>query len=115
MFQAAYLVNKHERLGAYISRLKISHRLFAAHCVTAIIDRGRLLPRRYCPKPRLCFRCLRVAHDAPDYWSAPVTEPHIAVVLIPMVRTTAFACRYEDKLCVVDLRMYHRIGPAAVV
>ena len=51
--------------------------------------------------------CLRVAHDATDYWSARVTEPHIVVVLVPMVRTTAFAGRYKNKLC-VNLRMYHR-------
>ena len=81
-----------------LSRLKITHRLFAARCVAAIIDRGRLLPRRYCPKPRLCLRCLRVKHNAPDYWSAPVTEPHIVVVLIPKIRTTAFSCRDKNKL-----------------
>src|SRR5262245_53818786 len=90
----------------HISRLKISHRLFAARCVAAIIDRGRLLSRRYCPKPRLCHRCLRVAHDAPDYWPARVTEPHIVVVLVPKVGTTAFSCRYKNKLCVIDVRMY---------
>src|SRR5262245_24910666 len=75
----------------HVPRLKISHRLFAARCVTAIIDRGRLLPRRYRPKPRLCLRCLRMVHDAPDYWPARVTEPDIIVVLVPMVRATAFA------------------------
>ena len=48
----------------YVPRLKISHRLFAARCVAAIIDRGRLLPRGYRPKPRLWLRCLRVAHNA---------------------------------------------------
>src|SRR5262245_6946069 len=73
-----------------------------------IIHRGRLLPCSYRPKPRLSFRCLRVAHNAPDYWPAPVTEPHIVVVLVPMVRTTAFATRYKKKLCVNDLRMCHR-------
>jgi hypothetical protein len=50
-----------------------------------------------------------MAHDAADYLSARVTEPHIVVVLVPMVRTTAFACRYKNKLC-VNLRMYHRDG-----
>ena len=68
-----------------VPRLKISHRLFAARCVTAIIDRGRLLRRGYRPKPRLWLGCLRVAHDATDYWSARVTEPHIVVVLVPMI------------------------------
>ena len=34
---------------SYVPRLKISHRLFAAHCVAAIIDPGRLLPRRSRP------------------------------------------------------------------
>jgi len=83
--------------GLHVPRLKISHRLFAARCVAAIIDRGRLLPRGYRPKPRLCFRCLRMAHDAPDYWSTRVTEPHIVVVLVPMIRHKF----------VIDLRMYH--------
>jgi len=49
-------------------------------------------------KPRLFLRCLRVAHDAADYWSARVTEPHIVVVLVPMIRSTAFAGRYKNKL-----------------
>jgi len=40
--------------------------------------------------------------------SAFVTEPHIVVVLVPIIRTTAFACRYKNKLCVIDLRMNHR-------
>jgi hypothetical protein len=66
-----------------------------------------LLACGYRPKPRLVLRCLRVAHDAANYWSARITEPHIVVVLVPMVRTTAFACRYKNKLC-VNLRMYHR-------
>src|SRR5262249_16381275 len=60
-------------------------------------QKGRLLPRSYCPKPRLCLRCLRMAHDAPDYWSGPVTEPHIIVVLVPKIRPTAFPCRYQKK------------------
>ena len=41
-------------------------------------------------------------HDAANNWSAFVTEPHIVVVLVPKVRTTAFTCRY-NKLCVIDL------------
>src|SRR5262245_7911316 len=60
-----------------LSRLEISHRLFAARCIAAIVDRGWLLPGGYRPKPRLSVWCLRVAHDAANYWSAPVTEPHI--------------------------------------
>src|SRR5262245_26720732 len=92
----------------YIPRLKISHRLFAARCIAAIVDRGRLLSRCYCPKPRLCLRCLRVAHDAPDYWPARVTEPHIVVVLVPKVGSTAFASGYKNKLCVIDFRICHR-------
>src|SRR4029453_7110006 len=55
--------------GRSVPRLKISHRLFAARCLAAIIDRGRLLPRGYRPKPRLCLRCLRVAHNAADYFA----------------------------------------------
>jgi hypothetical protein len=86
----------------YISRLKISHRMFAARCVPAIIDRGRLLSRRYRPKPRLCLRCLRVAHDAPDYWSAFVTKPHIIVVLVPKIRATAFAGPYKNQIDFID-------------
>ena len=77
----------------YVPRLEISHCLFAAHCVAAIIDRRRLLPRGYRPIPRLVLRCLRVAHNAADHCSARVTEPHIVVVLVPRIRTTAFACR----------------------
>jgi hypothetical protein len=92
-------------LNQAVPRLKISHRLFAARCVAAIIDRGRLLSRRYRPKPRLCLRCLRVAHDAPDYWSAFVTEPHIIVVLVPKIRATAFAGRYKNQ---IDFRMWYR-------
>src|SRR5262245_42114607 len=100
---------------AHIPRLKISHRLFAARCVAAIIDRGRLLPRCYRPKPRLVFVCLRVAHDAANDWSAFVTEPHIIVVLVPKIRSSAFACRYKNKLCVTDLRMYHRMAQILAV
>jgi hypothetical protein len=48
-------------------RLKISHRLFAAGRVAAIIDRGWLVPRRYRPQPRPYLRCLRVAPNASDY------------------------------------------------
>ena len=43
-------------------------------------------------------------HDTADYWSAPVAESHIVVVLIPTIRTTAFACRYKNKPCVIDLK-----------
>jgi hypothetical protein len=39
-----------------------------------------------------------VTHDAPDYRSAPVTKPHVVVVLVPMIRVTAFACGYKNKL-----------------
>src|SRR5262245_66694982 len=42
------------------------------------------------------------------YWPARVTEPHIVVVLVPKVGTTAFACRYKNKLCVIDFRICHR-------
>jgi hypothetical protein len=91
--------------SAHIPRLKISHRLFAARCVAAIINRGRLLPRRYRPEPRLSLRCLRVAHNASDYWSVPVTKPHVVVVLVPMIRATAFACRYKNKLGVIGVSM----------
>ena len=73
--------------------------------VTAIIDRWRLLPRRYRPEPRRSLRCLRVAHNAADYWSAPVTKPHVVVVLVPMIRATAFACGYKNQ---ADFRMWHR-------
>jgi hypothetical protein len=38
------------------------------------LDRGRLLSRGYRPKPRLCLRCLRVAENAADHWSASVTR-----------------------------------------
>jgi hypothetical protein len=93
---------------SYVPRFKISHRLFAARCVAVIIDRGRLLPRGYRPKPRLRFRCLWVAHNTANYCSARVTESHIVVVPVPMIRDTAFACRYKNKLCVNDLRMCHR-------
>ena len=92
----------------YEPRLKISHCLFAARCVAATIDRRWLLACGYRPKPRLVLRCLRVAHDAADYWSTPVTEPHIVVALVPMVANTAFACRNKNRLCVIDLRMCHR-------
>ena len=51
---------------------------------------------------------MRVAHDAADYWSAPVTMPHIVVVLVPMIRTTAFACRNKNKLC-VNLKTFHQL------
>jgi uncharacterized membrane protein YeaQ/YmgE (transglycosylase-associated protein family) len=61
---------------------------------------------------RAFLMCLRVAHDAADYWSARITEPHIVVVLVPMVRTTAFACRYKNKMC-VNLRMHHRMARVA--
>jgi hypothetical protein len=84
--QALDLVGWHDVL-----RPKISQCLFAARCVPTIIGRGRLLSRSYRAKPRLCFGCLRVVHDAPDYSFSSVTEPHIVVVLVPMVRTTAFA------------------------
>src|SRR5215475_15665603 len=43
------------------------------------------------------------------YWPARVTEPHIVVVLVPKVGTTAFACRYKNKLCVIDFRICHRL------
>ena len=99
--------------GPRVPRLKISHRLFAARCVAAIIDRGWLLPRGYRPKPRLCLRCLRVAHNAPDYCSPRITKSHIVVVLVPMIRTTAFACRYKNKPYVIDLRMCHRMARVA--
>ena len=92
----------------HVPCLKISHRLFAARCVAAIIDRGRLLPRDYRPKPRLTVGCLRMSHDAADYWSTSVTEPHIVVVLVPVTRTTAFACGYKNKVGVFDLGMNHR-------
>ena len=36
-----------------------------------------------------------------NYFSTPVTKPHIVVVLVPIIRTTAFACRYKTKLCVM--------------
>ena len=78
---------------AHVPRFEISHRLFAARCVSAIIDRGRLLRCGYRPEPRLCPGCLRVAHDATDYWSVGVTESHI---IIGVVCDTAFACRYEN-------------------
>src|SRR5262249_56635095 len=45
------------RWRAYVPRLKISHRLFAARCVAAIIGRGRLFSRCYGPKPRTTLRC----------------------------------------------------------
>jgi hypothetical protein len=41
---------------------------------------------------------LRVTHDAADYWSAGVIEPHIVVVFGPMVRAAAFARGYKNKL-----------------
>ena len=93
----------------HVPRLKISHRLFAACCVAAIIDRGWLLPRGYRPKPRLVLRCLRMTKNAANYCSARVTDPHIIVVLVPMIRTTAFACRNKNKLCVSNLRICHRV------
>jgi hypothetical protein len=34
--------------------------------------------RRYRPEPRLVFRCLRVKHDATDYFA--VTISHIVIV-----------------------------------
>ena len=67
-----------------------------------------MLPRGDRPKPRLVLRCVRVADNAADDCSARVPELHIVVVLVPMIRTTAFACRYKNKLCVIDLRMCHR-------
>jgi hypothetical protein len=88
--------------------LKIRHRLFAARCVAPIIDRGRLLPPGYRPKPRLCRWRLGVTHNASDYWSAPITEPHVVVVLVPMIRATAFACGYKNKLRLFNPGMYHR-------
>jgi hypothetical protein len=42
-----------------------------------------------------------VAHNAADCCSARVTESHIIVVLVPMIRTTAFACRYKNKLALL--------------
>src|SRR5262245_53740226 len=66
--------------------LEVCHRLLAARCVSAIINRGRLSTSRYCPKPRLSLGCLRVMHDATGYQSAGVSEHHIVVVLGPMVR-----------------------------
>src|SRR5262249_2805769 len=70
-----------------------------------IINRWRLLPRGYLPKPWLCVRRLWVAHDAADYWSVRVTESHI---IVGVVCTTAFACRYKNKVGVFDLGMHHR-------
>jgi hypothetical protein len=54
--------------------------------------------------------CLRVAHNAPDYWSGLVTEPHIVVVLVPKIRTTAFACRYfvQETIEMDKKRLYLR-------
>jgi|RhiMetdeSRZDD1v2_1073273.scaffolds.fasta_scaffold87508_6 hypothetical protein len=49
----------------------------------------------------------RVSYAA-DYWSVPVTKPHVVVVLVPMNRATAFACGYKNKFGVISLRMYHR-------
>ena len=40
--------------------------------------------------------------------TARVTQSHIVVVVVPIIRTTAFACRYKNKLCVIDLRMCQR-------
>jgi hypothetical protein len=40
--------------------------------------------------------------------SARVTKPQLEVVLVPMILTTAFACRYKNKLCLNDLRMCHQ-------
>jgi hypothetical protein len=51
-----------------------------------------------------------VARDTSDDRTALVTEPHIVVVFIPMTRTTAFACRYKNKPCLIDLRVCHRDG-----
>ena len=56
------------------------------------LDRGRLLSRGYRPKPRLCLRCLRVAENAADHWSV-FRHPSL---------TTAFACRYKKKPCVIE-------------
>ena len=68
------LIKRHRGLVGwpYVPRLKITHRLFAARCVAAIIDRGRLLPRGDRPKPRLLLSCLRVAPEAADYCSRPI-------------------------------------------
>jgi hypothetical protein len=41
-----------------------------------------VLQRGYRPKPRLVLMCLWVAHDAPDYRSARVTEPHSVRVVV---------------------------------
>jgi hypothetical protein len=92
----------------YVPRLKISRCLFATRCVAVIIDRGRLLPRGYRPKPRLLLRCPRLTEDTSDYSSVRFTKPHIVVVVVPIIATTAFACRYKNKLCFNDLRMCHR-------
>jgi hypothetical protein len=71
-------------------RLKIRHRLLAARCVTAIIDRWFRLPRRYRPEPRLVLWRLRVEHDPSDYWSARVTESHVVCALC--LNATAKVC-----------------------
>jgi len=67
-----------------------------------------LLSRGYLPKPRLSFRRLWVAHDTSDDRTVLVTKSHIEIILVPMTRRAALACRYENKVGVFDLRMNHR-------
>ena len=76
--------------------LKISHRLLAAHCVAAIVDRGRLLHGGYRPKLRFVVRCLRVKHDAPDNFARVVA--HIVIDNRLPLATTAFASGDQNKL-----------------
>jgi hypothetical protein len=40
---------------------------------------------------------------AADYGSTSAAEPHIVVVVVPMARTTTFACGYKNKRCVGDV------------
>jgi hypothetical protein len=79
-----------------VSRLKISHRLFAARSIAMIVDRGRLLAGSYRPKPWLCLRCLWVAHDAADYFAVAIS--HIAIIRRTPIAATASAGLYERKL-----------------
>ena len=61
-----------------------------------------------------------MAQDSADYWSARVTEPHIVVVPVPSIGTTAFACRFSpiaDISCKLTARprdpnLYFALGAA---
>ena len=67
--------------------LKIRHRLFAARCVAVIINRWRLLPRGYGPKPRLFLRACGWRMMRPT--TGRVTKPQGSIEKSRRVRLTA--------------------------